>query len=434
MKSFTLVICLALSIYGYSQQNLKTKQFPQITLSNSIQYSDTSFADLPGNGFLIDIGDEILAVTCKHALWLNRSKEMKTINFEGKLKEWEMVVLNDPSQYVILGDLINANSAEVIGERNTDRDFLVFKIKENHSKIVPLKLSAKPVQTGDTIYQDGWTYKIKKSNPQSFAAIAKGYSGSSLFMNSVIPQNNAGLSGSPVINKKNELVAIVSSWKVDMATNKWYEAPCSTDYLWSVLYSYWLDTNKKQKSIKTFQEFITKYQTPNGIKPEISSYLYTELFYSDYLKSKNLKYGSLERFIQWTDGLMKSFGIKVTADNYRKSLLVFDGWKDDYAKGNKDTKNLEQMLGDANVPVPNYMDFCDFAQELSASGKHDKSISLLLFADDKIQHMGQLYAFLGDAYLAKGDKVLAKESYLKCLKTYPEYPQATDGLKRLQGN
>ena len=60
---------------------------------------------------MIDIGDEILAVTCKYTLWLDRSKKMKNINFEGKLKEWKMVVINDPSQYVILCDLINANSA-----------------------------------------------------------------------------------------------------------------------------------------------------------------------------------------------------------------------------------------------------------------------------------------------------------------------------------
>jgi TolA-binding protein len=48
--------------------------------------------------------------------------------------------------------------------------------------------------------------------------------------------------------------------------------------------------------------------------------------------------------------------------------------------------------------------------------------------------MGQLYAYLGDAYLAKRDKALAKENYLKCIKTYPEYPMAVEGLLKLSTN
>ncbi len=427
MKKISLLFFCFFYFNAFSQD----KPFANINLTNSIQYTDTAFSDLPGNGFLIDIGDEVLAVTCKHTLWVNRSKHIRSVDFKGKLKEWRMVVTNDPSQYIIMGDLINKNSSESIGERNTDMDYLVFKVKENHSKITPLKLSAKPVQLNDTVYQIGWSYKIKKQAPQSFTAIARGYSGSSLFVNSVIQQNNAGLSGSPVINKNNELVAIVSSWKVDLNTNKWFEAPCSTDYLWSVLYSYWISKNKKQKSIKTFQEYLDYYKALNGYKPEISSYLYTELFFGDWLKSKGLKYGSLESFSQWTDFLLKNYSIKIIADNYRKSILVFDSWKDGYINNNKTEKDLEQMLKLAKVPVPNFMEFCDFSKELSAKGLHDKSIALLLFADEKIQHLGQLYAYLGDAYFVKGDRVLAKEAFLKCMKKYPLLPEAIDGLKKL---
>lgn len=344
----------------------------------------------------------------------------------------EMVVINDSSQYVILGDLINVNSDESIGERNTDKDYLVFKIKENHSKIVPLKLSSTLAQSGDTLYQVGWSYRIKKSNAQQFTAIANKYSGSGLYISSLIQQNNAGLSGSPVINKKNELVAIVSSWKFDNETQNWSEAPCSIDYLWNVLYSYWLDKNKKEKSIISFQEFLSNYEKLNGVRLDVSSYLYTELFFIDWLKSKGLKYGSMENFNQWTDGLMKSFGIKVAADNYRKSLLIFDSWKDGFSTGKKEVKDLEQMLASEKVAIPNFIDFCEFAQELSAIGKYDKAIAILQYADEKIQHMGQLYAFLGDVYLAKGEKDLAKEAYNKCLQTYPEYPQAIDGIKKLK--
>jgi len=357
---------------------------------------------------------------------------MQTFKLKGYLKEWKMVVNNQPSQYVILGDLLNENSNETIGERNTDKDFLVFTIKENHSNIVPLKLSPIPVLVGDTIYQVGWSYMIKKLEPLSFAAIAKGYAGSSLHSNYVVQQNFAGLSGSPVLNRNNELVAIVSSWKFDFAANSWFNAPCSTDYLWEVLYSHWLQKSNKEKSIKTFQEFITHYQNLNGRKPEVSSYLYTELFFGDWLKSKGIKYGSMDYYNQWKENLLKTYGIAITADNYRKSLLIFDSWKEGYATGVLEINKLELMLSRERVSIPNLIDFCEFAQELSAIGKHDKAIAILQFADEKIQHMGQLYAFLGDAYLAKGDKALANENYLKCLKTYPEYPQAVDGLKKLE--
>lgn len=428
MKKLLLLSALFIGFNAYSQEY---KQ-PNINLANSIHYIDTSFTDLPGNGFLIDVGDEILAVTCKHTLWVNRSNAISTVDLNGKLKEWRMIVLNDPSQYILLGDLINKNRAEIIGERNTDRDYLVFRIKENHSKIVPLKLSAKPVQVNDTVYQVGWSYKIKKQAPKTFAAIAKGYSGSSLFINSIIPQNNAGLSGSPVINKNNELVAIVSSWKVDMATNKWYEATCSTDYLWGVLYDYWTSKNKREKSIKTFQEYLAYFKTLNGYSPAISSYLYVELFFADWLHSINIRYASIERFNQWADFTLKTYGVKVSADNYRKSILIFDGWKDGYLRGDKSLRDFEQMLKVENITLPNFMEFCDFSKELSSKGLHEKSIALLLFADERIQHMGQLYAYLGDAYMAKGDKILAKESYLKCIKTYPLLPEAIEGLKRLK--
>jgi len=430
-KSQTVMILFSLctiSLGAYSQN----RPIPQITLANSIVYSDTSFTDLPGNGFLIDVGDEVLAVTCKHVFWENRQKEMKTISFDGKLKEWKMVVINDPSQYVVLGELINANTNELIGERNTDRDYLVFKIKENRSKITPLKLSPSAVSPGDTLQEVGWSYKTKRSAAEPRAAIAYEYSGSSLLINKLVPENGAGLSGSPIIDRNNELVGIVSSWKLDGASSRWLEAPCSTDYLWEVLYWYWLTKNGKAKSIESFQGFLAHYKALNGRNPEPSSYLYTELFFGDWLASNDYKNGSVENYSLWSAAINQSNGVKVTMDSYRKSLLIFDSWKNNYLNGTTDFKDLEQKLTEAKVSLPGYIDFCEYAQTLSAAGKHDMAIALILSADEKIQHMGQLYAYLGEAYRAKGEKELAKAAYLKCFETYPNYPMAKVGIKTLE--
>jgi tetratricopeptide (TPR) repeat protein len=430
-KSQTILILVYLSTISlctYSQN----RHIPQITLANSIEYSDTSFTDLPGNGFLIDVGDEILAVTCKHVFWENRQKEMKTISFDGKLKTWRMVVINDPSQYVVLGELINENSNELISERNTDRDYLVFKIKENHSKITPLKLSTRAVQAGDTIYKVGWSFKTKISVAEPRTATAYKYLGSSLLITNLVQENGAGLSGSPVINQNNELVGIISSWRFDSSTGSWFEAPCSTDYLWEVLYNYWLTKNAKTKSIGSFQEYLTNFSAINGAKPEASANLYTNLFFPDWLKAHGYKYGSVENYASWTAESKQTNGVEITMDSYRKSLLIFDSWKNDYLAGSLNFKDLEQKLTEAKISLPCYLDFCEFSQELSAMGQHDKAIAILLSADEKIQHMGQLYAYLGEAYRAKGEKELAKAAYLKCFETYPNYPMAKDGMSKLK--
>lgn len=426
----TIIIAglLAGSPCTFSQNNVQSG----ITFSNSIEYTDTSFSDLPGNGFLIDIGDEVLAVTCKHTLWVNRPEGMKTISFDGKLKAWKMYVINDPSQYVIAGDLINANNKEAIEERNTDEDYLVFKVRENHSLIKPLILSTGRAVAGDTIYQVGWTYGTKSTGPQSYPVIVSKYLGPALLANPVIQQNYAGLSGSPVVNKNNELVAIVSSWKPDAESGKWFNAPCSVDYLWQVLYSYWLAKNIKQKSINSFQEFLESYRKLNNSKPAISSYLYTELFFADWLKSKGFKYGSPEKYSQWIAEEMKTVGIEIIPDNYIKSRLIFDQWKEDYIIGNSDFNDLKSMLSEAGALMPGMISFCEFSQELLSMEQYEKAVSLLLSADEIIQHMGQLYAYLGDAYLAKGERDQAKENYMKCLSTYPEYPKAVEGILRLR--
>ena len=431
------IICIIIGFcFGTYQvcftQNLAADEAvsaPNITLVNAIQYSDVSFTDLPGNGFLIDIGDEILAVTCKHVFWENKPKSMKTISFNGLLKEWRMYVKNDPSQYIILGDLINEDSTEMIGERNTDYDYLVFKIKENHSKIKPLKLAATRASAGDTLYKVGWSFQTKNGPVQMRSLTLYANSGSSLLVDNTIQENSAGMSGSPVINANGELVGIVSSWKYDAGAARWFEAPCATDYLWKVIYSYWCKKNNKTKTIDSFQSFRSYYQKVNGCIPKPSSYLITELFFSAWLKSKGFKNASRENFTVWSERISKKYDGKVIADEYRKSLLILGEWKEDYSKGKKNIKQLEQILADEKVPMPGFIDFCEYAKELSTTGKHKEAIALLQYVAEVIPTMGQIYAFLGDVYSAAGDKTSAKKAYEQCLQTYPGYPMALEGLE-----
>ncbi len=429
IKNAIALFCVLFSINlsAFSQN----KKSMHITLTNSIHYTDTSFTDLPGNGFLITFGAETLAVTCKHVLWGNRTKEMKTVSFGSKLLEWRMIIKNDPTQYVILGDLINENTSEIIGERNTDNDYLVFKIKENHSTINPLKISPKHAETGDTLSIYGWGFKTKKLDVQLRQAIANKYSGYSLLITNLIQDNYVGTSGSPVINKNGELVAIVSSWKYDMEHQNYYEANCSVDYLWEVLYLYWLKNNNKIKSFDTFKEFTAYYESANNCKLEVSSFLCTKLFFNDWLQLNKIKYGKLDNYDQWTKSVAKAYGINIGSDSYQQSLLIFNNWLENYIAGKMDCYQLEPMLEKAGVFFPDLIDFCEQAIKLSEAGLHSKAIDLLQFADDKIPNSGQVNAFLGEVYRAKGDKIAAKQAYLKCLETYPEYPLALEGLSKL---
>ncbi|MBI9053327.1 MAG: hypothetical protein JEY96_05885 [Bacteroidales bacterium] len=392
---------------------------------NAINYNDTSFFDLPGNAFLIDIGNETLAVTCKHTLWVNSPKDLSNVDLSGELKTWKMVVPNDSSQYVILGDLVNTDSMEMIGEQNIDEDFLVFKIKENYSSIVPLKISNKLVQSGDTVYQQGWSFQFKNEPPRAYPAQTVQYYGASLLVNSLVNHNGAGLSGSPVLSSNNKLLGIVSSWKYHLPDSTWHEAICSTDYLWIVLYKYWIKENKLGQDIETFNLFLQSYESKNYSKPEISSYVLTKLFYKD-VKNK-----SIENYKKWIDNTEKKYGNKILMDSYQKSILIFETWKNKYLQNKTSLENLTVELKKENVTYPEMLVFFNFSQELIDLKKPELAIELLLFTDTIHQHAGQLYAFIGDAYKARGDKIKAKKYYQKCLITYPSFPQAVKGLKSL---
>jgi len=336
-----------------------------------------------------------------------------------------MVVPNNSSQFIILGDLINADSNEIIGEQNVDSDFLVFKIKENHTSIIPLKLSPKLVQSGDTVYKKGWSFQHKNEPPHVYAAKAVQYYGASLLVNSLVYHNGAGLSGSPLLNGNNELVGIVSSWKYHLPDSAWHEAACSTDYLWIVLYKYWIKENNLNKNIETFNLFLQNYENKNYMKPEISSYLLTKLFYED---EKNK---SISNYEKWINNIRRSFGNKILMDDYQKSILIFETWEKNYLQNKISFEGLIIELKNENITMPEMLYFCNFSQELITINRPELAIELLLFVDTIYQHAGQLYAFTGDAFKAKGDKVKAKEYYQKCLATYPEYPQAVKGLKNL---
>ncbi|MCK5029113.1 MAG: trypsin-like peptidase domain-containing protein [Bacteroidales bacterium] len=423
---YLLSIILLISLTARAQENI---QFPSITLVNSIEYIDTSFKDNhPGCGFLIDIGDEILAVTCKHVLWENKPLNVSTVNINDQITSWKMFVRNDQSQYVVLDKLINNNPSEKIGEWNTDKDYLVFTVKENHSNVKALKLASERAHSNDTIYKIGWSFKDKEVPQQTYISKIHKYLGPSILIQDLIRSFQAGTSGSPVINKKQELLGIVSTWKYDNETQAWYGAPCSTDYLWEIIYQHWLQKNNQQKSFNSFNSFVDDYKKTNNSGLVISTNLLTNLFFDNWLRNNNKEIGTIADFEIFKNTAENKLNIKLENDSYIINNLHFNEWEISYLKNESSIEYLKQKELKFTC---DFMTLSMFALELINSDQLEKALELMKFTVTKFSNNGQVYAFLADVYSAKGETEKARINYEKCLQYYPGYPYAKNKLKDL---
>ncbi|MFH1195965.1 MAG: trypsin-like peptidase domain-containing protein [bacterium] len=233
----TLFLFLSISLHAKIKSG-EEKTFPPIAMINHVEFTDSTFNNpIAGCSFLLDTGNEILAVTCKHSLWVAKSDTMKYINFEGTLKEWRMQRKDDSTKYLITDKLLNENREELIGEQNVNKDFLVFTIKENHCDVTPVKLRKTKLTQGEELYLVGWSFADKTGPQRIYKAKYFKSIESHILIEHADNSNLAGMSGGAVLDKDGLLVGIVSNYTFDDATQKWYGSPCSTEYLLEVLKS-----------------------------------------------------------------------------------------------------------------------------------------------------------------------------------------------------
>ena len=74
-------------------------QWPHITMINQIDYTDKHHP-VAGCGFLLDTGEDTLAVTAKHILTYFKSEPMTSVDFQGTLKSWKMFPKDNPAEVV----------------------------------------------------------------------------------------------------------------------------------------------------------------------------------------------------------------------------------------------------------------------------------------------------------------------------------------------
>ena len=96
--------------YG-SWMKLPPAEWPRIAVVNQIDH-ENEHHPVAGCGFLVQVGDEVLAATAKHVLTYFKSPQMDSVDFEGTLKSWKMFPKDRPAEVVVVVELINRDPEE----------------------------------------------------------------------------------------------------------------------------------------------------------------------------------------------------------------------------------------------------------------------------------------------------------------------------------
>ena len=232
------VFLLMVSTIGCGQELTSKKVFEDITLVNKIQFFNSKY-DQPkfSCGFLLNYGNDTFAVTAKHLLKIIRTDNMTNVSFENNIKDWSLYSLNDPSEVVMCERLLNENKSELLASKSTyENDWLIFSIRQNVSKVKPLKIRTTPLIQGEKLYVVGWT-RTMENGPQRVYEFAyhKTIGNRILLKDVLIPEKLGGLSGSPLLDEEGLVVGIVSNGTTDPDSNKKYFSPCTMTNLVSFL-------------------------------------------------------------------------------------------------------------------------------------------------------------------------------------------------------
>lgn len=209
---------------------------------NNITFNHSQYNNaFAGNGFLIRYKDKVFAITVKHTLFVANTPKITSVYLGDEVKEWRIHPLKEPDNYVVLGDLINQNKNEALTENMLNSDWLVFEVKHNKSTLSILELRDTPLALGETLTAYGCTYATTETCRQdSYPGTYLGAEPNHFRMKMVNLSKTRpyGLSGSPVLDKNNKLVGIISKSLPSLDGTGFDSAPASLDYLLHVLNTY----------------------------------------------------------------------------------------------------------------------------------------------------------------------------------------------------
>ena len=215
-----IVILISLSACQDNQKSAKPEpwvnkpvsEWPEFALTNTIQFSDTTFHDL-ANAMLIQTEHDTLIATCKHIFMVFENYGLaNSIQLGDNYKKWTVYPKGQPHKSLVVGKLLNENKQEKIGQFNTlkVRDWIVFEVKGTHD-LYPLKIRVKSVEKGEIIYSVGWASEQETKVPALIKMKVFKNLGKYCYVQTLTENvDPAGRSGSPVIDANGHLVGMVS--------------------------------------------------------------------------------------------------------------------------------------------------------------------------------------------------------------------------------
>lgn len=254
--------------------DLPKDKWPVIALTNHIQYKNGDRYVAPsftyaGTGFLINTGNDTLAATAKHVLWIAKNKKSKFVQVNNELATWTMMPKGDSVHVAVIDRLINEDSTEILeGNANSilERDAIFLSVKHASPNIYALKPRYTEVKPGEKLYIFSCSY----NDPTCKIFEGKVYKklGMEILIDRNMQEMQGGSSGSAVIDANGFLVGIISSSASYGKEGKGVSVAISTEYLRDVL--------QKKPGLnapkKDYGELILKTVLEKGTKAAIKQY------------------------------------------------------------------------------------------------------------------------------------------------------------------
>jgi len=223
---FSVLLVLGSTIVQAKDSKNKSYQKIYAAANHVVFTKNDSTIPFLGSGFLVKYESKIYGVTAKHVLLEAMNKGLTRVDVSAEIKEWSFKPFNQSGGKVLLGDLLNTNSTEKLTIDVLKDDWLVFEVLKDESNLTPLTISEAPnLKKGDLVRFFGCTYANQNTCQQnSYSGVYEGTLDSNLLIKIDREKLGSlrGMSGSPVVNSKNEVIGIVSNMIPDGEGNLYF--------------------------------------------------------------------------------------------------------------------------------------------------------------------------------------------------------------------
>ncbi|MBX2876430.1 MAG: tetratricopeptide repeat protein [Saprospiraceae bacterium] len=238
------LIFLSFSVIAKAQNTsppAALSDWQKIAMINEVWYKDgsryvhSSF-EYAGTGFLLDTGQDTIAITAKHILWIAQPKQLETVAINGEIDKWWLHPKGDSTIGVYLDQLLNEDAEEMLGGPSGtigQRDWLIFSIKEKLGNLPALKARYTPVEEGEKLFYPACPYQSKDCILGEAEVLSA--KGNRIVFTKEVPGFIGGASGSPLVDSQGRVVGVLGGTSVHPDNGDPALYGISTHYLKKVL-------------------------------------------------------------------------------------------------------------------------------------------------------------------------------------------------------